>query len=1048
MSALIAWSLRTRVLVVGLAVALIVIGGLQLRDAPVDVLPEYSPPYVEIQTEALGLSAAEVEQFVTVPMEALMLNGVAFVDSVRSESIPGLSSIVLIFEPGTDIYRARQMVQERMSHATALPRVAKPPQMIQPLSSSSRVMIVGLSSSSITPTELSVLARWTIRPRLMGVEGVANVAIWGQRERQLQVLVDPTRLDAAGVTLDAVVSTTGNALWVSPLSYLKASTPGAGGFIDTPNQRLGIRHVLPIRTPEDLARVPLEGHPTLRIGDVADVVQDHQPLIGDASTNGGQGLLLIVEKLPGEDVLDVTRNVESALAGLQPGLPGVTVDTGIYRPATFIESALGSLSLVLAIAVVLIASIVGAFLLRWRTVVIALVAITVSVIAAALVMLLLGQTMNALVVAGLGVALAVIVDDVVVDVDHAIRRLRERTDGEEEPSSRDVLATAFGEVRGASFAATLVVLLVLVPVVAIGGITGSFLLPFSLAFVAAVVASLVVGLTVTPALAALLLSGTRPDRAEPRLVRALHGWHQRSLGTTLGRPAVGYVALGTLAVLMLATLPQLRTSIAPSFGERDVLIDVAAAPGTSRPAMDRIVDLASAELRALPGIRGVGSHVGRAIMSDQVVNVDAGQIWVNMDPTADAPATLASIRSVVAGYPGLALSVDGYLSARASDVAVTRSDPVSIRVFGPDLAELDRQAESVKAAIANIPGIASPRIVSTPVEPAVQIEVDLTAAARYGVKPGDVRRAAATLVSGLEVGNLFEDQKVFEVMVVGVPAMRHSLTSIQDLKIDTPSGDQVALKDLASVAIAPSPVRIDREGISRYVDIVADVQDRDVMAVQADVTTALAGLTFPMEYHPELSSAWADARAGMLRLAGVIVAILLLAFLVLQAVFESWRLAAMSMVVLPVALGGGLIAAWLAGGQLSLGSFVGLVAVLAIAARNEVALVARLRMLERRGIPAGPTLVMRGVRERIGPVVMTALAVAAACLPLLILGDRPGLELLQPMAVVVLGGLVTATIVNLFVVPTLYLDLTARPAGAAVDLTIPQAAEPQSAGAQ
>ncbi len=1048
MSSIIGWSLSFRTLVVGLAAGLVVLGGLQLQNAPVDVLPEYTVPYVEVQTEALGLSAAEVEQFVTVPMEALMLNGVAFVDTVRSESVPGLSSIVLLFEPGTDLYRARQLVQERMSHANLLPNVSKPPQMIQPLSSASRVMIVSLASSVMTPTDLSVLARWTIRPRLMGVEGVANVAIWGHRERQLQVLVDPERLHGRGVTLDQVISTTGNALWVSPLSYLRASTPGAGGFIDTPNQRLGIRHVLPIRTPDDLSRVPIDGRPTLRIGDVADVVEDHQPMIGDASTAEGQALMLIIEKLPGEDAVSVTRKVESALAAMQTGLPGVSVDTTVYREATFVESAMANLGLVMLIALLLIAVVVGAFLQEWRAVVIAIVAIAISILAAALVLYLLGASLNALVVAGLVVALAVIVDDVIVDVDNALRRLRERSNDESPVPLADALRASFMEVRGASISATVVVLLVLVPVLALGGIVGTFLVPFALAFIVATLASLVVGLTVTPALATLLLRSAPIERTEPRLIRTLQAWHQRALSRTFTRPAAAYIAVAVLALVALAAIPQFGTSLAPTFRERDMLVEVDAAPGTSQPAMNRIVEQASAELRAIPGIRRVGSHVGRAIMSDQVVNIASGQIWLSMDPAVDYDATLASVRSVVAGYPGLALSVDTYLSDRASDVAPAPAEPVAVRVFGPDLAELGTQAEAVRTAIADIPGISAPRIVTTPVEPTVEVEVDLDAAARHGVKPGDVRRAAATLINGLEVGNLFEDQKVFEVMVVGVPEMRHSLTSIEDLRIDTNNGGQVALKDLASVRIAPALVSIEREGISRYVDIVADVEGRDVAAVLADVDTRLAGITFPMEYHPEVSTAYADAQADVQRLVGVIVAIAIIAFLVLQAAFQSWRLAAISMIALPVTLGGGVIAAYLTGGLLTLGSFVGFLAVLAIAARNTVALVDRLRSLERLGTAPGPSLVLRGTRERLGPIVMTALAVGLACLPILIFGDRPGLELLRPMAVVLVGGLITSTLMSLFFFPTLYLDLTARRAAETVDVTLPKATEPQPAGVQ
>ncbi len=779
MNAIVGWSMSYRVLVLGLAAAIVVLGGVQLRDAPVDVLPEYSAPYVEVQTEALGLSAVEVEQFVTVPMEALMLSGVAFVDTIRSESVPGLSSIVLVFEPGTDLFRARQMVQERMSQAVALPNVSSPPQIIQPLSAASRVMIVSLASAVMSPTDLSVLARWTVRPRLMGVEGVANVAIWGQRERQLQILVDPERLHARGVTLNDLISTTGNALWVSPLSYLKASTPGAGGFIDTPNQRLGIRHVLPIRAPADLSRVPLEGHPGLGIGDVADVVEDHQPMIGDASTADGRSLMLIIEKLPGEHALEITRNVEAALAAMQPGLSGVTVDTTIYRAATFIESAMANLALILATTAALIAAVVGAFLLQWRAGVVAIVSITTSVVAAALVLHLAGASMNGLILAGLVVALAVIVDDAIVNVDNALRRLRDRTNDEHALPIADVLRTSLTEVRGAALAATLVALLVVVPVVTLGGLTGSFLLPFAAAFVVAVLASILVGSTVTPALAVLLLGRARVDGPEPKPIRMLHAWHQRALSKSLGRPAAGYVAVGLLALVGLVTIPQLRTSLAPSFNERDLLIDVEAAPGTSQPAMNRVTDQATAELRAIPGIRRVGSHVGRAIMSDQIVNINSGQLWLSMEVSADYDATLAAVREVVAGYPGVAFAVATYLSDTASDIALAPADPVAIRIYGPDRAELQVQAEAVRSAIATVSGVSSARIRATVVEPTLEVEVDMASASRHGVKPGDVRRAAATLVSGLEVGNLFEDQKVFEVVVVGVPELRHSIDSIK-----------------------------------------------------------------------------------------------------------------------------------------------------------------------------------------------------------------------------------------------------------------------------
>src|SRR5512134_409748 len=350
MSSIVKSSLKFQYLIIVVAGALLLFGITQIREMPVDVLPEFSPPYVEIQTEALGLSAEEVEQMITVPMEQDLLAGVAWLDVIRSESVPGLSSVLIYFEPGTDLYRARQMVTERMSQAAVgLPHVSKPPTMIQPLSSQSRFMIVGLSSEELSLIELSVLARWTITPQLMGVPGVAHVAIWGNRDRQLQVLVDPEQLQEAGITLDQVVSTTGNSLWVSPLSFLEASTPGTGGFIDTPNQRLNVWHVLPISSPEELAKVPVEGT-SLVLGDVANVVEDHPMLIGDALVDERSNLMLVIEKLPGVNTLEVTRNTEVELSRLQPGMPGVRFDATLFRPASFLEMALANLTRTLVVA--------------------------------------------------------------------------------------------------------------------------------------------------------------------------------------------------------------------------------------------------------------------------------------------------------------------------------------------------------------------------------------------------------------------------------------------------------------------------------------------------------------------------------------------------------------------------------------------------------------------------------------------------------------------------------------------------------------------------
>ncbi|TMA51002.1 MAG: efflux RND transporter permease subunit, partial [Deltaproteobacteria bacterium] len=473
---IVGWSLKFRLFVVALAVAMMFVGITQLRTMPVDALPEFAPPYVEVQTEALGLSAPEVEELVTLNLEEL-LNGTPWLQTMRSTSVPGLSSITLIFQPGTDIIRARQLVSERLSLAYALPNVAQPPVILPPLSATSRAMIVGLSSKQVSAIEMSVLARWTIRPALLSVPGVANVAIWGMRDRQLQVQVDPAKLRANHITLDQIVSTTGNALWVSPLTFLNASTPGSGGWIDGPQQRIEVRHVLPISSPKDLAQVNVEDT-TLSLGDVAAVVEDHQPLIGDnILANDSPGLLLVIEKFPGANPEDVTRGVEAKLAELQPGLSGIQIDTNIFRPANFIDMAMGNLTWSLLIGFLLLVLVLLAFFYHWRVALISLVVIPLSLVTAGLVLDLRGSTMNMMVLAGLLIAVAIVVADAIMDVENIVRRLRQHRLEGSDRSTASIILEASLEVRSAMIFATLMILLALLPIFLLGGVSGAFFQP-------------------------------------------------------------------------------------------------------------------------------------------------------------------------------------------------------------------------------------------------------------------------------------------------------------------------------------------------------------------------------------------------------------------------------------------------------------------------------------------------------------------------------------------------------------------------------------------
>jgi CzcA family heavy metal efflux pump len=1007
-----------------------VVGITQLRDMPVDALPEFvqpAVPVVEIQSEALGLSAAEVESLVTINLEQL-LNGLPRLKSVHSESVPGLSSIVLGFEPGTDVMRARQLVQERLAPVAAtLPNVSNAPVMLQPLSATSRAMVIGLSSNDVSLIQMSVLTRWTIKPKLMGVPGVANVAIWGQRERQLQVQVDPERLRAQGVGLDQVVRTTGDALWLSPLTFLKASVPGTGGWIDTPNQRLGVRHVLPISSAADLARVRIDGVP-LRLGEVGAVVEDHPPLIGDALVNGRPGLLLVVEKFPGANTLEVTRGVEQALAELRPGLPGIEIDSTIFRAAGFIELSIDNLGRALLIGALLVFLILGAFLFEWRAALISFLAIPLSLVAAALVLDLRGETMNVMVLAGLVIALAAVIDDAIVDVDNIGRRLRQRREEGGDRSSAAIVLEASLEVRRTITYATLIVLLTVLPLFFLGGLSGAFFEPLALSYALAVLASMLVALTVTPALCLLLLARAPLERRESPLLRWFQRRYDLLLARIIERPRPAFLATGLGVLVAIALWPWLgQSSLLPSFKERDLLIQWEAAPGTSQPEMSRIMARASRELRSIPGVRTLGAHVGRAVTGDQVVGINSSQLWVSVDPEADYEATVATIQETVDGYPGLGSAVQTYHKETVREVLTGASDPLVVRIYGPELDVLRGKAEEVRQALSEIDGLDDLRTELQVDEPHVQVTVDLAAAGRHGLKPGDVRRAGAAYVAGITAGGLFEGQKVFDVQVQGTPEMRSSLTSVRRLLIDTPAGGQVRLEEVADVRVAPTPTVINREADSRRIDVLADVRGRDLGAVANDVRDRLEQVTFPLEYHPELLGEYKERRATLGRMLVFGIAAAIGIFLLLQAAFGSWRLATLSFVSLPATLVGGVLAAFAAGG-ISLGALIGFLAVFAIAARNGVTLIGHYQRLQQdEGEPFGPALVLRGARERLAPILLTALTTALALTPLVVSGRSAGQEIAQPIAVVILGGLVSATLINLFVVPALYLRFGSRP---------------------
>lgn len=1009
---LISSALQQRVLVLALAIVLLVFGARSLGTVSLDVFPEFAPPLVEIQTEAPGLSTEEVESLISVPIENAV-NGVPWLQTVRSRSVLGLSSVVLIFEEGTDRVVARQLVQERIAAVAAnLPAAAHAPVILPPLSSTSRAMKIGLSSDTLSQLELSDLSLWTIRPRLMAVPGVANVAIWGQRDRELQVLVNPERLAAAGVTLDEVERATSGSVQLN-----------AGGFVDTPNQRIAVQHVASIGTADELATAVLKtvnGAP-IRLGDVASVVDGYAQPIGDAVIDGGPGILLIVEKQPWGNTLNVTRGVEAAIDALRPGLSGVSVDTTIFRPATFIEQSLDNLGVALAIGVGLVLIVLITFLYEWRSALISAVAIPLSLLAAVLLLSFLGYTLNVMVIAGLVIALGEVVDDAIIDVENITRRLRLNRAVEPAQSPFRVVLDASLEVRSAVVFASMIVVLVFVPVFFLEGLSGSFFRPLALAYVLAIAASLVVALTVTPALCLLLLRSDRARSTDSPLVARLKNAYRRVLPRLISAPRRSLIAVAATIGVGLAVIPFLGEQFLPNFKEYDFLMHWVEKPGTSLDAMRRITIRASDELRSIPGVRNFGAHIGRAQVADEVVGPNFTELWISLDPSVDYEATLKQIQEVVDGYPGLYRDVLTYLRERIKEVLTGASASVVVRIFGPEMDGLRSQANAVEAALADLPGVTDLHVEQQVLVPQIRIRIKPEAAAVHGLTAGDIRRATNTLISGSRAGQIYDEQKVFNVAVWGEEGIRSDVQSLRDIPLRSPSGEYVRLKNVADITIEPAPNEIRRERASRRMDVTFNAGDADLGTIVAAAQARVAQLPFERGYHAEFLGEYAALSASRNRLLLLGALVFSGIFVLLYTEFRRVRLAALVGLSLPFALVGGVAAVLLSGGILSLGSMVGFIAVLGIAARNGIMLISHYRHLEEEeGMPFGPALILRGAEERLAPILMTASCAALALLPLVVRASEPGHEIEAPMAAVILGGLITSTALNLFLIPALY----------------------------
>ncbi len=1016
LSALIRLALRFRGVVIALAAVLVGFGSSTLLQSRYDVFPEFAPPEVVIQAEATGLSPEQVELLVTQPIENV-LNGLEGIEALRSASIQGLSVITVIFKPGSGIFLDRQLVAERLATvASRLPAGAGPPEMTPLTSSTSTVLAVGLTSERRSLMELRTIADWTVRQRLLAVPGVAKVSVFGGEVRQLQVYIEPERLIRYGLALEDVVG-----------AARRATGVRGAGVVDTENQRLVIRTEGQALTPSELARtvVTYHGGASVRLGDVARVAEGPEPAVGAASVMGRPGVMLMVSAQYRANTLEVTRMVDQALAELRPTLDahGVRVDADILRPARFIETATGNVRSALLLGAALVVVVLTLFLFSLRTAAISCTAIPLSLLAAVTVLERLGISLNTMTLGGLAIAIGEVVDDAVIDVENILRRLRENR-GREQPLPRlQVILEASLEVRGAVVYATFAVVLVFVPILTMTGVAGRLFAPLGLAYIFATLASLGVAVTVTPALCSLLLKDRNTPLAEPPLVRWLKARYRPLLLRVERHPGAVLGAVALLTCAGLAALPFFGAGFIPELKEGHFIVHMTAVPGTSLAESLRLGGRVTEELMKLPEVRAVGQRVGRAEAADDIMGTHSSEIEVDLKPLGAAASAraLKEIRAVLVTIPGANFAVNTFLTERVEETLSGFTAPVVVNIFGPHLDVLDQKAAEVASALAKIPGAADVLVQSQPGSPQLVVRLRRGDLERWGLTAVEALEAVRTAYQGEAVGQIYDGDQIFATTVILEPALRRNVTALGALPLRNPDGTYVPLAGVADVAVASGRYSVLHEGARRVQAVTCNVVGRDVASFVSEARRRIAAaVPLPVGTYIDFAgsaAAQARSRRDLLvhaAMAGVGILILL------SIVFGTARNLMLVLANLPFALVGGVLVVLAGGGELSLGSLVGFVTVSGITLRNSIMLISHYQhLVVAEGQSWGLETALRGAEERLAPIVMTALVTGLGLLPLAIGSGAPGREIEGPMALVILGGLATSTVLNLLVLPTL-----------------------------
>jgi CzcA family heavy metal efflux pump len=1018
---LIAFSVRNRLLVVLVAALVAAYGGYVLTRMPVDVFPDLNRPTVTIFTEAPGLAPDEVETIVSLPLETAV-NGAAGVERVRSMSGIGVSLVFVEFGWDTDIYRARQIVAEKVSEvADTLPEGARP--FLGPVSSiMGQILAVGLTSDNpdVTPAQLRTLAQWDIRRRLLSVPGVSQITVIGGDVREYQVLVDPAKLVATGVTLHDVEA-----------AIEESNVNSSGGFLpDTHTERL-IRNLARLESAEELADTVVKVLPdgsSVLLGQIAEVREGAAAnKRGDAGIGGRPAVILTIQKQPGADTVALTRRIESELELLRKTLPdGVQIHDDIFRQSNFIERAVRNVEEALRDGSIMVAVVLFLFLLNFRTTAITLTAIPLSLLITFIVFKAAGLGINTMTLGGLAVAIGELVDDAIVDVENVFRRLRENRAAGSPKSALQVVIDASREVRNSIVFATILVILVFLPLFALQGIEGRIFTPLAVAYIVSIVASLAVSLTVTPAMCALLLP--KMKRMEhPRdgwLVRKIKAAESRLLDFGFRRPRAVFFGVGAALLSAVLLVPTLGREFLPEFNEGSATVFVISAPGISLEESNRVGVIAEKLLMQVPEVRTVARRTGRAEGDEHVMEVNATEIEFELEPSRRSRAEiLADIREKLSGLPGVGVSVGQPISHRIDHILSGVQAQIAIKIFGDDLTVLRRLAEEVRRAVEGVPGMADVQVERVTLVPQVHVRFDRKKCAAYGLRPGEAARYTELALKGAAVTSVIEGQRTFDVVLRLTDEARNDLDAIRAIPVDTLSGQLVPLGLIAEVSEAMGPNMINRENAQRRIYVSANAAGRDLVGVVNDARAAIAEkvvlpegyyVTYGGQFESEAGASRLILVLGLCSLAGM--------FFVLYLQFRSVSFAAQVMLSIPLAFIGAVFGVkFFAGGIMSVASLIGFIALTGIAARNGIMMISHyLHLMKEEGMPFGREMIVRGTQERVVPVLMTALTAGLALLPLLLGAGQPGREILHPVAVVIFCGLVTSTALDLVVRPIVF----------------------------